>query len=144
MRLNCIEPVFVDFIPSTLQPGKLYICTEYQTSSHLCCCGCGREVVNPLTPTGWSLVVRGGAVWMSQSIGNSSFPCKSHYWIEGNDIIWESKMSIQLTAAARARDRAVKHRYYAGSLDSDRQGLAPSVEAPRQRSFMRWLRQFFS
>lgn len=35
------EPDFVEFIPSELAPGVLYISMDYATCSHLCACGCG-------------------------------------------------------------------------------------------------------
>jgi hypothetical protein len=31
MRLQSIEPVFVEFVPEKLAPGKLYISLEYNT-----------------------------------------------------------------------------------------------------------------
>jgi hypothetical protein len=46
---------FVEFIPDELDTGVLYISTTYATVVHKCCCGCGNEVVTPLTPNDWQL-----------------------------------------------------------------------------------------
>ena len=105
-RLNAITPEFVEFIPEKLEPGMLYISRRYATASHLCCCGCGSEVVTPLNPAKWRLSERGGGrVSLDPSIGNWSFPCKSHYFIEGNGVTWAGSMSRKQIAAVRARDR---------------------------------------
>ena len=42
---------FVEGIPERLEEGVLYVSILYATAMHLCACGCGREVVTPLTPT---------------------------------------------------------------------------------------------
>ena len=72
---------FVTLAPPVLEPGVLYISMEYATVLHLCCCGCGNQVVTPLAPARWRLTYDGRAVSLSPSIGNHSFPCRSHYWI---------------------------------------------------------------
>src|SRR5262249_41051928 len=87
-RIAQLKPEFVEFIPDRLEPGVLFISRRYSTATHLCCCGCGLEVVTPLKPTKWSLIERSGAVWLKPSVGNWSFPCRSHYWIEGNRVRW--------------------------------------------------------
>lgn len=112
MRLQQIQHEFMEFIPQKLQPARLYISLEHATAMHLCCCGCGYEVSTPFTRTDWSLVFNGEAVSLSPSIGNSSFPCKSHYWIREGRVLWEAKMTGQLTAASRDRDKAAKLRRY--------------------------------
>lgn len=112
MRLQRIEHEFVEFIPQDIQAGKLYISIDYATATHLCCCGCGFEVSTPLSPSDWVLVFNGEAVSLSSSIGNSSFPCRSHYWITEGRVVWEGKMTNQLAAASRARDKEAKLRKY--------------------------------
>ena len=105
-RLNYIMPEFADFIPEKLEPGKLYISRRYATATHLCCCGCGLEVVTPLNPAKWHLSEHGGdRVSLSPSIGNWSFPCRSHYFIEANGVRWAGSMSRRQIRAVRARDR---------------------------------------
>ena len=104
-RISCIQPKFVEFIPEHLEAGVLYVSRRYATASHLCCCGCGLEVVTPLNPAKWRLTERDGAVSLAPSIGNWSFPCKSHCWIMGNRVRWAGAMSPEIITAVKARDR---------------------------------------
>ena len=104
-RVARLRPQFVEFIPERLDEGVLYVSRRYSTASHLCCCGCGLEVVTPLKPAKWRLSERKGAVSLTPSIGNWSFPCKSHYWIEGNRVRWAGAMSPREIAYVQARDR---------------------------------------
>ena len=104
-RIGQLRPEFVEFIPERLAPEVLYISKRYSTASHLCCCGCGLEVVTPLNPAKWRLIENNGTVSLHPSIGNWSFPCKSHYWIKGNRVEWAAAMSAERIAAVKARDR---------------------------------------
>src|ERR1051326_6726910 len=98
-RISKLRPKFVGLIPERLDLGVLYISRRYATASHLCCCGCGLEVVTPLNSAKWRLSERDGAVWLVPSIGNWSFPCKSHYWISGNHVRRAGAMSPEMIAA---------------------------------------------
>ncbi|MBB3773727.1 hypothetical protein FHS55_004371 [Angulomicrobium tetraedrale] len=100
-----LRPEFVEFIPGRLEPGVLYISRRYATASHLCCCGCEREVVTPLNPAKWRITERAGKVSLAPSVGNWSFPCRSHYWINGNRIQWATAMAPEVIQAVQARDR---------------------------------------
>ena len=62
------------------------------------------EVVTPLNPAKWRLTERGGAVSLHPSVGNWSFPCQSHYWIDGNRVRWAAAMAPHVIAAVRERD----------------------------------------
>ena len=73
---------FVEYVPSVLDDGILYISMEYRTAVHLCVCGCGNKIVTPITPTDWQLTFDGKSVSLSPSIGNWNFECKSHYFIK--------------------------------------------------------------
>ena len=53
---------FVHFIPEDLAEGVLYVSIPFVTAMHLCCCGCGNEVVTPLNPDGWHLIFDGESV----------------------------------------------------------------------------------
>lgn len=108
-RLNYLEPIFVEFIPEQLESGIIYISLKYSTVAHLCCCGCGKEVITPLNPAKWRLTENEGHISLSPSIGNWSFPCKSHYWILKNKVVWASEMSSDMISAVQASDlNAVK------------------------------------
>ncbi|GAA4368842.1 hypothetical protein GCM10023185_41950 [Hymenobacter saemangeumensis] len=108
-----LEPEFVDFIPSQVDDGKLYVSMQYGTVVHNCCCGCGNKVVTPLTPNDWKLTYDGESVSISPSIGNWSFPCQSHYWIRRSSIEWSGKWSIEKIEMGRQLDREKKKKRYA-------------------------------
>lgn len=103
---------FVEFIPEQLEEGVLYISVTYATAAHRCFCGCGHEVVTPLSPTDWKLVYDGEAVSLSPSIGNWSIPCRSHYWIQDGHIKWCGEMPVSTIIAGRQRDKRAKAAYY--------------------------------
>src|SRR5271169_6442975 len=103
---------FVEFIPDVLKEGTLYVSMQYATVVHKCCCGCGREVVTPLSPTDWKLIFDGKSISLDPSIGNWSFDCKSHYWIRGGKVRWARRWSQAEIDAARAADHFAKERYF--------------------------------
>lgn len=84
---------FVENVPEILEDNVLYISILYETVIHKCCCGCGNEVVTPLSPVGWSLIFDGETVSLEPSIGNWNFECKFHYWIKNNKVHWSYTMS---------------------------------------------------
>ena len=111
-KVDSIAFEFVDVIPEKLKENTLFIAVNYATAVHSCCCGCGKEVVTPLSPTDWKLIYDGVSVSLSPSIGNWSFPCKSHYWIDKNNIVWASQWSHHQISAGRANDYYVKQKHY--------------------------------
>lgn len=72
---------FVEFIPEVIEEKTIYISIKYCTAVHKCICGCGNEVITPISPTDWELRFDGKTISLSPSIGNWSFECKSHYFI---------------------------------------------------------------
>ena len=111
-RMTSFRHRFVDVIPETLEAGVLYVSFRYGTVSHQCCCGCGREVVTPLTPTDWKLTFDGETISLYPSIGNWSFPCRSHYVIKNSRIEWAEDWSDEDVQKAILKDRILKDRYY--------------------------------
>lgn len=103
---------FVEFIPDVLKEGTLYVSMEYATVVHKCCCGCGKEVVTPLSPTDWKLIFDGKTISLDPSIGNWGFECQSHYWIRNNRVRWAARWSKDRIDAARAHDFMAKQRYF--------------------------------
>jgi len=75
-------------------------------------CGCGSEVVTPLSPAAWSLLFDGVSVSLHPSVGNWNLPCQSHYIIRRNQVLWAKKWSQRQIAAGRARDRARAAAYF--------------------------------
>lgn len=112
MRHNQVNPCFVKGIPRKLEPGILYVSMEYGTVVHSCCCGCGLEVVTPLTPTDWKLTFDGEAISLWPSVGNWNLPCRSHYVIQGNRVIEAGPWDKTQIDAEKRRDKAAKTNYY--------------------------------
>ena len=111
-QIEEVRPEFVEFIPSELQNGILYVSRKYQTATHLCCCGCGQRVVTPLKPGGWKLTTRSGSVTLYPSIGSWSLPCRSHYWIRANKVEWAPRWSQAQIDAARVVDQRARQQYF--------------------------------
>lgn len=103
---------FVKNVPDSLEAGVLYVSLEYATVVHSCCCGCGSEVVTPLSPTDWQLTFDGKTVSLYPSIGNWSLPCQSHYWITKNTVEWAPKWSREKIELGRKDERRDKERFY--------------------------------
>lgn len=106
----------VEFIPGQLKERILYISSAYGTAVHKCFCGCRREVVTPLSPTGWELIFDGKTVSLHPSIGSWNLPCQSHYFITNNRVIWAHKWTKKQIARGRAQEAKRRDRYYSESL----------------------------
>jgi hypothetical protein len=122
---------FVEYIPTNLEELKVYISIPYATVVHRCCCGCGYEVVTPLSPADWSLTYDGVSVSLDPSIGNWSLPCRSHYWITESEVRWAPKWSNERIAANRESDALAMKAYYADP--------SPGNGAPRTAATSSWL-----
>ena len=107
---------FVRVVPNELAERTLYVSMDYATVVHRCCCGCGREVVTPLSPTDWKLIYDGVSVSLYPSIGNWSFECQSHYWVEKGKVLWGARWSGERIAAGRTHDLRAKEMHYGGVL----------------------------
>jgi hypothetical protein len=112
IRRDAIRHEFVEYVPSVLEDGVVYISIPFATATHKCCCGCGSEVVTPLSPTDWRLIYDGQSISLDPSIGNWSLPCQSHYWIERNRVMWASRWSRAEIDAGRQADRTAKREYF--------------------------------
>lgn len=116
MRKTILQHKFVEFIPESLDRNTLYLSTEYTTAVHSCCCGCGNEVVTPLSPTDWCMTFDGASISLQPSIGNWSLPCKSHYVIKKNQILWAGKWTDTEIKTGRNRDQQAKKDYFSKDL----------------------------
>ena len=143
-RQTQIRPEFVTLAPEVLVPGVVYVSVEYATVLHACCCGCGNTVVTPLAPERWSLTYDGQTISLEPSVGNWSFPCESHYWIERNAVVWARQFTRTEIAAVRAADQRDMQR--ARSLRTqhatpEQMPTLPSqIPAHRQQSVSWWRR----
>ena len=139
-EISKLEPVFTTAIPEKLVPGKIYASIDYATVSHLCCCGCGREVVTPLTPTDWKLTYDGESISMHPSVGNWSFPCRSHYWIRNGKIRWAEDWSPEQVQVNRDRDRHAKECRFG---ETPRAAPSPHQKATSTGGFWGWFKRFW-
>lgn len=92
-KLHELTPVFVKFIPPKIEMehGKIYISEMFETTSHLCACGCGSLTVCEIVPiTGWGFTKNESetVVSLTPSIYNKYYPCGSHYFLTDNKINW--------------------------------------------------------
>jgi hypothetical protein len=95
---------FCDSFPATMHTGVLYVSLLFASASHLCCCGCGFQIVTPLRPNRWHMTFDGETVSLAPSIGNAGLPCRSHYWIKRNRVIWHYPLTAFEIERGRSRD----------------------------------------
>ena len=136
-KIAKLEPRFVEAIPEKLEAGIIYASIEYATVAHLCCCGCGNEIVTPLTPTDWKLTYDGESISMHPSIGNWSFPCRSHYWIRAGKVQWAEDWTPEQIRAGRAYDRHAKSRQFGEATATP----TPDRPASEPAGLWAWLKQ---
>lgn len=133
-----IKPILVKYIPAhaDMKEGELYISQEYATAAHLCCCGCRQEVVTPLNPAKWRISLRNGVATVRPSIGNWGYPCKSHYFISNNQVVWAGAYSEQEIQLVQDHDKkAVEHLVRKKQTQHQPVGLLDT--------FVRWIKSTF-
>jgi hypothetical protein len=111
-RKIMLKHEFVEYIPNNLVEGTIYISITFATVAHKCCCGCGHEVITPISPTDWKLTFDGQSISLYPSIGNWGFACQSHYWIERNIVKWAPQWSKEKIKDGRTHDAINKQRYF--------------------------------
>lgn len=147
MRYSVLEHRFVETFPEPLEPGVLYVSLEFGSAAHSCCCGCGEEVVTPLTPTDWNFTYDGETITLHPSVGSWTLPCRSHYVIRRNRVIEAPPWSDAEVAAERRRDRRAKAAHYGLDAGSDVGVSVTDVEASQtlpsasgwKNRFLGWL-----
>jgi hypothetical protein len=146
MTQESFKHQFVELIPEELQDGTLYVSMRFATVSHLCACGCRTKVVTPLKPTDWKLTFDGKTITLDPSIGNWSFPCRSHYWIRKNRVGWAEDWSQSRIDANKAHDRWAKERYFSGAEEADdvtRPAQEPGIAQPVPARNTAWWKKFW-
>jgi len=88
MKIDHMRLELVEFMPSTLESGVLYVSEKYQTAAHLCACGCGEKIHTQLGPLGWTFNNQLQGPSLNPSIGNWQKPCRSHYFIKRGRVVW--------------------------------------------------------
>jgi hypothetical protein len=137
---------FVEYVPRELKDGVLYVSIPFATVIHKCGCGCGLQVVTPLAPSQWSLTFDGKTISLHPSIGNWNFPCKSHYWIKRNQVVWARQWTKAEIAAGQSRDaRAVEDEFATIGPPARESPLETATKpAPRRDGvFAKLKRRFF-
>lgn len=137
-QLNKLTHRFVEFITEETEDGVLYVSIEFATAVHNCCCGCRNRVVTPLKPVSWQLTFDGESCSLYPSIGNWSFPCRSHYWIANNSVDWSYQMTDREIHANRRNDQKLRAAHFQGieSLPIRERGANNKSRLPK------WLRRF--
>jgi hypothetical protein len=137
-----LDTEFVTSVPDRLAEHTLYVSMEYATVAHKCCCGCGLEVVTPLSPTDWKLTYDGVSVSLHPSIGNWNFPCRSHYWIDKGKVRWAGDMTQEQIDGVRAHDRRAKARYFSQPAQTIK-SVSPLTPSEPKGGFWSWLSRFW-
>ncbi|MGA0602971.1 DUF6527 family protein [Caulobacter sp. KR2-114] len=134
-----IRHEFVEFIPKGREWGVLYVSIPYATAVHSCFCGCGIKVVTPISPVGWQLIYDGETVSLFPSIGSWAFPCRSHYFIKRDTVVWAGSMSEDEVAWGRARDRAARETHFDGQPGLASEAMDEAAKSKRKKDFWSWL-----
>jgi len=147
-REKILSHEFIEYIPDDLKDGTLYVSMAFATVVHKCCCGCGSEVVTPLSPTDWKLIFDGQSISLYPSIGNWNFACQSHYWIKNNRIRWASQWSQEEITAGRKNDLILKAKHFDTINNYNIRDINISAEkleeGKRKKSFWQNLKKWFS
>jgi Family of unknown function (DUF6527) len=106
------ETQHVEFMPSVLEPGVLYVSSKYGTAAHLCACGCNSKVRTPLGPVEWSFEEEAEGPTLRPSVGNWQLPCKSHYVLSNGSIVWSGQWSNSQVVAGRKHEMKVRQSYF--------------------------------
>jgi len=123
----------VQYMPTELAPGILYVAEEFGAAAHLCACGCGAIVRTPLDDTEWSLEETEEGPSLYPSIGSWQEPCQSHYWIERGKVNWAPKWTSGQIEAGRRGEQERRIKYYEALYRKQ-----PS----KFRKLWNWLRSF--
>ena len=130
---------FVELIPKKMEELTIYVSIEFTTASHKCFCGCGMEVVTPISPADWQLIFDGETITLHPSVGNWGFKCQSHYIIRRNTVVWAGPMSKEEIARVRLNDHTLRSLYY--KSDKEMPNEAISTPPPlKKRGFWETLK----
>lgn len=133
--METLSHKFVDAIPDHLEEGVLYISGSRRTAIHLCVCGCGNEVVTPISPTDWQLKFDGETISLSPSIGLWDFKCRSHYWIIRSQIRHSGSWNDRQVQEGRKREKKRRDEFYGTKPDShiEKPNVLVPDDIPKQK-----------
>src|SRR5947207_15630379 len=138
MKQTVLTHEFVEYIPEVLQEATLYISIRFATAVHKCVCGCGSEVVTPLSPRDWKLIFDGETVSLDPSIGNWSFRWQSHYWIQRNRVVWARRWRKREIETARTDERMGYAEYFGITDSSSTERTEPTTRKGLGQKIRNW------
>jgi hypothetical protein len=144
-RRFALRHEFVKYVPETVGEGVIHISIRFATAVHLCFCGCGSEIATPFSPADWQLTFDGQTVSLDPSIGNWSLPCRSHYWIRKNRVVWARPWTPREIAEGRELDRLATEEQFAKTAmeqPGDADGRHRDEPPPRETLWRRIRRAF--
>lgn len=124
-KVTEVTYAFVDSAPEKLERGKIYVSTKYRAIVHLCLCGCNEKVLLRLDPDDWSFTFDGRTISIHDSVGNVGLPCRSHYFVRRNQVIWLRPL-VNVDPKAALGQRSTHHQ---------------KREAPVSKKIARWMRR---
>ncbi len=130
--MRTLQLMHVEFLPSNLEEGILYVSKKYAVAGHLCPCGCQNKIITPLGHNEWKYKEKKSLPTLYPSIGNWQLPCQSHYWIIDGSVEWSNKWSQEKIKASAKVEEKKRKKYY-GRL-KEKQNIS---------SFLSFLRKFF-
>lgn len=134
----------VESFPRPLEAGMLYYSERFSGAAHACACGCGMEVITPISPVQWRITRNARGVSLRPSIGNWNFPCRSHYWIIDSVVHWSSGMTVDQIRAGRAYNSALREQYFKAKNTEKSPSILQSSPSADQRNLLArmisWLR----
>jgi hypothetical protein len=135
---------FVDSFPVQLAERTLYVSMRFGSVAHKCACGCGNQVITPLSPSDWQLTYDGDTITLYPSIGNWNFPCQSHYWFRKNSIQWAPQWTKKQIEDGRAYDQWNKNRRQDTTPKPINGEYAPLPQKNKRRGWRTFLDRFRS
>lgn len=132
IRFKTLQHQFVRSVPRELEPGVLYVSIDFSTVVHSCCCGCGEQVVTPLTPTDWRMTFDGETVSLHPSVGNWNQKCRSHYVIRQGKVFEAPPWSEMQVEAERYRDQQAKAKYFGTIPDTPKSKVGAETGTEKQ------------
>lgn len=95
---------------------------------------------DPISPTGWKLTFDGDTVALYPSVGNWALPCRSHYWIDRNRVVWAGDMTQEQIDRGRLRDQHARDSYF-GPSGKPKNVVVMQREAERKPGLLARLRK---
>lgn len=145
-----LRPRFVRAIPadgSQIEEGYLYIALQYNTIVHRCPCGCGGLSEIGLAPGLRTIEYDGEKVSLWPSIGARSLKCRSHYWIQKNEVAWAEELPADMDSwyeAMRREAQGKRRQIGTGSVVASGLSDADAETREGDSAGMSWLRRIVS